>query len=126
MLSRKFVWKLRPDWATKSKEIRLTYIICFKGLADEILLIYSSVCNMSAMYIIQPNHLIMHHVRLTLLLLMCREEARKKLHAVHPHTEMEKGLAKVSALQTGSIYRSLIWTVFCKRNKACNWMIARN
>jgi hypothetical protein len=31
--------------------------------------------------------------------------------------------------RTGSIYRNnwpLIWTVFCKRDKSCNWMIARD
>jgi len=32
------------------------------------------------------------------VLRMCREMARKRLHDQHPHTEVEKGLARVAEL----------------------------
>ncbi len=39
------------------------------------------------------------------VLRMCREMARKRLHDQHPHTEVEKGLARV--------WQSSIYRIYC-------------
>ncbi len=49
------------------------------------------------------------------------------LHNNFPHVYCTYSMSKLSQ-SPGSIFRnnlSLIWTVFCKRDKVCNWMIAR-
>ncbi len=38
---------------------------------------------------------------------MCREMARKRLHDQHPHTEVEKGLARVGQSSTNTAYTVL-------------------